>query len=81
MTRPKTGKVLVMSAAMLPRQVLPRQFHLATRRCTQQHFLLRPDPETNNTFTYALIEAAQRTKIDMLLPVSDVESLLMRSWA
>jgi len=30
--------------------------------------LLRPDPETNNAFTYALIEAAQRTQIDVLLP-------------
>ncbi len=53
---------------MLPRQVLPRQFYLVTRRCTQRQFLLRPDPETNNAFTYALIEAAQRTQIDVLLP-------------
>jgi len=68
MTLPKIGKVLVTSAAMLPRQVLPRQFYLVTRRCTQRQFLLRPDPETNNAFTYALIEAAQRTQIDVLLP-------------
>jgi len=53
---------------MLPRQVLPRQFYLVTRRCTQRQFLLRPDPATNNAFTYALIEAAQRTQIDVLLP-------------
>jgi putative transposase len=53
---------------MLPRQVLPRQFYLVTRRCTQRQFLLRPDPKTNNAFTYALIEAAQRTQIDVLLP-------------
>jgi hypothetical protein len=33
---------------MLPRQALPRQFYLVTRRCTQRQFLLRPDPETNN---------------------------------
>src|SRR5678815_1571358 len=53
---------------MLPRQVLPRRFYLVTRRCTQRQFLLRPDPETNNAFTYALIEAAQRTQIEVLLP-------------
>ena len=53
---------------MLPRQVLPRQFYLVTRRCTQRQFLLRPDAATNNAFTYALIEAAQRTQIDLLLP-------------
>ncbi len=56
------------SAALLPRQVLPRQFYLVTRRCTQRQFLLRPDRETNNAFTYALIEAAQRAHIDVLLP-------------
>jgi putative transposase len=53
---------------MLPRQVLPQQFYLVTRRCTQRQFLLRPDAKTNNAFTYALIEAAQRTQIDVLLP-------------
>jgi hypothetical protein len=45
---------------MLPRPVLPRQFYLITRRCTQRQLLLRPDRETNNAFTYCLIEAAQR---------------------
>ena len=35
MTQPNIGKVLVTSAAMLPRQVVPRQFYLVTRRCTQ----------------------------------------------
>jgi hypothetical protein len=68
MTLPNLGKVLVASAVMLPRQVLFRQFYLITRRCTQRQFLLRPDRETNNAFTYALIEAAQRTQIDVLLP-------------
>jgi putative transposase len=53
---------------MLPRQVLPRQFYLVTRRCTQRQFLLRPDPETNNAFIYALIDAAQRAQIEVLLP-------------
>jgi REP element-mobilizing transposase RayT len=52
----------------LPRQVLPNQFYLVTRRCTQRQFLLRPDAETNNAFTYCLIEAAQRCQIAVLLP-------------
>jgi len=53
---------------MLPRQVLPRQFYLITRRCTQRQFLLRPDPATNNAFLYCLIDAALRCEIDVLLP-------------
>jgi putative transposase len=53
---------------MLPRQVLPRQFYLITRRCTQRQFLLRPDSETNNAFLYCLINAATRCEIDVLLP-------------
>jgi REP element-mobilizing transposase RayT len=52
----------------LPRQVLPHQFYMINRRCTQRQFLLRPDPETNNAFMYCLIEAAQRYEIDVLLP-------------
>jgi putative transposase len=51
----------------LPRQVLPQQFYLITRRCTQRHFLLRPDPETNNAFTYCLLEAAHRFQIELLM--------------
>ncbi len=53
---------------MLPRPVLPRQFYLITRRCTQRQFLLRPDPATNNAFLYCLSEAASRCEIDILLP-------------
>lgn len=45
---------------MLPRQVLPRQFYLITRRCSRREFLLRPDPATNNAFLYCLIDAALR---------------------
>jgi hypothetical protein len=52
----------------LPRQVLPGQFYMITRRCTQRQFLLRPDPATNNAFTYCLIEAAQQCEVDVLLP-------------
>jgi hypothetical protein len=40
---------------------------MITRRCTQRQFLLRPDPATNNAFTYCLIDAAQRSQIEVLL--------------
>jgi REP element-mobilizing transposase RayT len=53
---------------MLPRQVLPRQFYMITRRCTQRQFLLRPDKATNNGFLYCLIDAALRCEIDVVLP-------------
>jgi putative transposase len=53
---------------MIPRQVLPRQFYLITRRCSQRQFLLRPDPATNNAFVYCLADAALRCNIDVLLP-------------
>jgi hypothetical protein len=53
-----------------PRQVLPGQFYLLTRRCTQRQFLLRPDEETNNAFVYCLGEAAQRYEIDIVLPTA-----------
>ncbi len=53
---------------MLPRQVLPRQFYLITRRCSQRQFFLRPDKTTNNAFVYCLIDAALRCEIDVLLP-------------
>jgi hypothetical protein len=63
------GRVLVTAAEMsLPRQVLPGRFYLVTRLCTQRQFLLRPDAATNNAFTYCLIEAAQRTKVEVILP-------------
>jgi REP-associated tyrosine transposase len=53
---------------MLPRQVLPNQFYLITRRCSQRQFLLRPDEITNNAFLYCLITAALRCEVDVLLP-------------
>jgi REP-associated tyrosine transposase len=53
---------------MLPRQVLPHQFYLITRRCTQRQFLLRPDNATNNAFLYCLIHAAVRSDVEVLLP-------------
>jgi len=50
----------------LPRQVLPGQFYMLTRRCSQRQFLLRPDKETNNAFVYCLAEAAQRFEIELI---------------
>jgi len=52
----------------LPRQVLPDEFYMLTRRCMLRKFLLRPDDETNNAFLYCLAEAAQRWAITVLLP-------------
>jgi REP element-mobilizing transposase RayT len=52
----------------LPRQVIPGSFYMITRRCTQRQFLMRPDPVTNSTFNYCLAEAAQRFRIDVILP-------------
>jgi hypothetical protein len=44
---PWLARFLVPAARMsLPRQVLPGQFYLVTRRCTQRQFLLRPDAAT-----------------------------------
>ncbi len=50
-----------------PRPVFPGQFLSIQRRCTQRQFLLRPDEETNNAFTYLLAEASQRSGIDIIL--------------
>ena len=50
-----------------PRQVLPGQFYLITRRCTQRQFLLRPDEATNNAFIYCLAEAASRFGIEVVM--------------
>lgn len=52
----------------LPRQIVPGEFYMITRRCTQRLFLLRPDDETNNTVLYCLAEAAQRFDIELILP-------------
>ena len=50
----------------LPREVLPGQTYMITRRCTQRQFLMRPDKETNNAFVYCLAEAAARFGIEVL---------------
>lgn len=51
-----------------PRPVFPGRFLFITRRCTQRQFLLRPDDETNNAFTYCLAEAVQRFDMEIVLP-------------
>jgi putative transposase len=50
-----------------PRAVFPGRFLFITRRCTQRQFLLRPDEETNNAYTYCLAEAAQRYGMCLVL--------------
>jgi len=54
-----------------PRQVLPGQFYMLTRRCTQQQFLLRPDSATNNAFIYCLAVAAALFGIDVLFTMAE----------
>ncbi len=55
-----------------PRQVLPNQFYLITRSCTQRQFLLRPDEEVTNAFAYCLAIASERCNVTVIL--SMVES-------
>lgn len=50
-----------------PRRIVPDQVWMVTRRCTQRQFLLRPDSETRNAFLYCLIEAAQKTGVDVVM--------------
>jgi hypothetical protein len=54
----------------VPREVLPGQTYMITRRCTQRQFLMRPDPETNNAFIYCLAEAAARHGIHVLFTMA-----------
>ena len=54
----------------VPREVLPGQTYMITRRCTQRQFLMRPDKETNNAFIYCLAEAAARFGIEVLFTVA-----------
>lgn len=49
-----------------PRRVLPGQYHMLTRRCTQRQFLLRPDPQLTLIVAYCLAEAARRFNIHLI---------------
>jgi len=51
----------------LPRQILPNEYYLITRSCTQQMFLLRPDDEMNALFEYCLAVAAIEYGIVVIL--------------
>jgi len=46
-----------------PRQILPGQSYLVTRRTTQRQFLLRPSRVTNQNVKYCLALAAERTGV------------------
>ncbi len=46
-----------------PRQILPGQSYLVTRRTTQRQFLLRPSRVTNQNVRYCLALAAERTGV------------------
>jgi putative transposase len=54
----------------IPREVLPGQTYMLTRRCTQRQYLMRPDPETNNAFIYCLAVAATRYRIQVLFTMA-----------
>lgn len=47
----------------VPRQVLPNDTYLVTRRCSQRQFLLAPFAKTNLIFAYLLAVAAKRFEI------------------
>jgi REP element-mobilizing transposase RayT len=49
-----------------PRQILPGQLYLVTRRCTQRQFLLRPDEMTTQIFLYALGDAAAHFGVELI---------------
>jgi len=49
----------------LPRQVLPNQTYLVTRRCIGRRFLLRPDDALNNVFVYCLGVAAAKYDVQL----------------
>ncbi len=56
----------LMGLAMtLPRRVLPGAAIMATRRCTQRQFLLRPDPVIEQVLTFCLGLAAQRHGVEV----------------
>lgn len=54
-----------------PRQVLPGQFYMLTRRCAQRMFLLRPDDATNNAFIYCLALAAIKFGVEVLFTLAE----------
>lgn len=59
--------MLLSARVSLPRQILPNEYYLITRSCTQQMFLLRPDDELNAIFEYCLAVAAIEYGIVVIL--------------
>ena len=49
-----------------PRQMLRESAYMATRRTTQQQFLLKPDQRTNNDIIYCIAVCSQRHHIDVI---------------
>lgn len=49
-----------------PRQIIPGETYLITRRCTRREYLLRPDEETTAVFDYCFAEAAARHGIGLI---------------
>ncbi len=49
-----------------PRQVLPWQCYMLTRRCTQRQLWLRPDEDMNQIWSYCLAEAAAHHDVDVV---------------
>jgi putative transposase len=64
----------------LARQVIPKQTHLVTRRCTQRQMLLRPEPAVDQIFEYCLGVAAERYGITLhaFVVMSNHEHLVVR---
>ena len=48
-----------------PRQVLPGQTYLVTRRCSERRYFLRPSKETTEIFRYLLAVVAERYGISL----------------
>jgi REP element-mobilizing transposase RayT len=48
-----------------PRQILPGATYLATRRCTQREFLLKPSKITSEVFLYVLALATERFGVEL----------------
>lgn len=63
------ARVMQPGAVMpAPLMIVPGSFYLISRRCALRMFLLKPDPITNNAFTYCLAVAAERFGIVVVLP-------------
>ena len=54
---------------VLPRQILPNQTYLITRRTTQRLFLLRPSPKVNACIRYCLALALKRSGVKIHVAV------------